>query len=207
MMIHNVHHALSVSTCRMSVWSSTLDLQCAVTASWPPSYFFVCWKLYWSRRLKILGWSGGAARNCASFSSVSLVTVTSHHIMGSALNWGFYCRHLLPNSRTHRMMYQFLNLSGARYFFMSLVWNLKGWVLGFFSVCIRNTILKVIFFFLTRPNLAEHVTGNCHKSTHYEICVKLGILLPTSPPKLTYTPYDVPISYPIWCQIFFHRSC
>ena len=28
MMIHNVHHALSVSTCRTSVWSSTLDLYC-----------------------------------------------------------------------------------------------------------------------------------------------------------------------------------
>ena len=139
MMIHNVHHALSVSTCRTSVWSSTLDLQCAVTASWPPSYFFVCWKLYWSRRLKILRWSSGAARNCTSFSSVSLVTVTSHHIMGSALNWGFYCQHLLPNSRTHHMMYQFLTLSGARYFFMSLVRNLKAWVLGF-VFCVQGIL-------------------------------------------------------------------
>ena len=48
----------------------------------------------------------------------------------------------------------------------------------------------------------QRVTGDCHKSPHYGICVKLGILLPTSPPKLTYTPYDVPMSYPIWCQIF-----
>ena len=29
-------------------------------------------------------------------------TVASHHIMGSALNWGFYCRRLLPKSRLLR---------------------------------------------------------------------------------------------------------
>ena len=86
----------------------------------------------------------GAARNCALFSSVSLVTVTSHHIMGSALNWGFYCRHLLPNSRRHRMMYQFLTLSGARYFFMSLVRNLKAWVLEFIF-CVQEILLWKLF--------------------------------------------------------------
>ena len=49
-----------------------------------------------------------------SVQSMSLASVTSHYIMGYALNWGSYCRHLLTCTPYDVPIF---TLSGARYFF------------------------------------------------------------------------------------------